>query len=990
MSKFSETSVPWGRAPLLSELPDSFAWQLGSGLPLTVTVERIREVLSDLTPRDRRLLEEALSKGRGRFWSAASVGDDFHAKLRRMFRSAGGRMEYYAVLRQLARKSPKLADRGDFLVSFLCLVMEDTTRDKVRSLVKSSQTRDSFEADAEWTGRSDLDAEYLWLKAVVLSQRRPWFAIAPILESSDPDLNEVREGLVFMPGGAVQELEGADLGVAGAFERFQEEMRDFNPEDADWDSWLTLRGEFERTLAVFQRRRRGWGQVLARVDSLQRNAKEKRIESEVLRQAVQQLEGRPEPSPAAERRRAMELVDKAEALLGLELELLERKALIAEANEEERYEAAATLAQGAQDIRDRRNACVEGLETLLETALDSQGGMDTRSGGPDAGQPSEPPPRTDFQDASAPEEGAFPKAGAGDGTAASDPGGDTRAPLGQDDSEAGEAGAESAPGERSPCSRQIEVEHAIASALRQGRIALAWRLAKMVDVAAPGTAAVRLVAWQHVAAPDESMEAEIPDLALQAIDFLEARFPPAADGSVTAGSRACSALLACTGLALAHRMPGGPVIALLQRLDAGLESLPELRALVRCSVKVLGATDIPLSDGILSGNRERLLAERQQEAGRWLEAERNSSLRYAPATYVWHRMLESWENEGKASIGDLLGRLAECRSAGKAEEARRIANHWRANGDREIDRLHAKRKTSSASKIDGPVRVKMRYKIGEALKIAGGLLECLTEGQAGSVGYQAPMARKLREAAASHGTGALAEVGPAGGEPADVKVVLLRRYLRLFEAGAPLAPEARVEQGLDDVLDGEFLLRPEGDAGLTLESALRAASEPVPEPMPALLRMIKGGDFERADRAADFALRSGKLTKDQLREFEDVWAAEHARMDAAWETQWAQVDARLADARGWGAVSAEDADRLSGELAEVIEAGGAVGLSRTTRLREIKEELDRGVRRLKKELRRRMRAVDGIDASTKHNFEKAVKENRHDDARAILEPLEAR
>ena len=119
---------------------------------------------------------------------------------------------------------------------------------------------------------------------------------------------------------------------------------------------------------------------------------------------------------------------------------------------------------------------------------------------------------------------------------------------------------------------------------------------------------------------------------------------------------------------------GGPVVELLARLDSHLEDCPALRALARASVETLASTDMPLTPESLARDWDTQLAELGEDSARWIEGERSAKLAYAPATDLWHSLLESWNENGRSSIGEMFGLMEEPAKPSRIARAQRIAD----------------------------------------------------------------------------------------------------------------------------------------------------------------------------------------------------------------------------------------------------------------------------------------------------------------------------
>ena len=196
---------------------------------------------------------------------------------------------------------------------------------------------------------------------------------------------------------------------------------------------------------------------------------------------------------------------------------------------------------------------------------------------------------------------------------------------------------------------QIEAE--IATEIKRGRFGLAYHLALAEPKALPSPSVIEFVASNYVT--DESAPAvgELSHLADELLGKLEDTLNEKPD----LVQRNYATLIASAALSPALVAPHGWIATLLKLMEPRLATLPSLRELVQSvSDASLRGAYLPIEllreDSSLEEWKEKAEALRK-EGKAWIAAERRSKIIYAPATRLWYRILEDWENKQCASIG---------------------------------------------------------------------------------------------------------------------------------------------------------------------------------------------------------------------------------------------------------------------------------------------------------------------------------------------------
>ncbi|MFO0822573.1 MAG: hypothetical protein U0792_05540 [Gemmataceae bacterium] len=167
---------------------------------------------------------------------------------------------------------------------------------------------------------------------------------------------------------------------------------------------------------------------------------------------------------------------------------------------------------------------------------------------------------------------------------------------------------------------------------------------------------------------------------------------------------------------LAPAAGAASVIQAVNTLDAAYPAVGRIRQ----AIAGFGAANVELSPSALKGAREQAnwQADHQtlvQDADAWLKSNRMATIRYAPATEVWHRWLRE-----DGVIGRAVGAVAADRRADR-ETVRLLLRDWRnrkwvekqiAAADYELRKQGARRKP-----IEGPPVVELCDRVEEGVRL---------------------------------------------------------------------------------------------------------------------------------------------------------------------------------------------------------------------------------------------------------------------------------
>ena len=481
--------------------------------------------------------------------------------------------------------------------------------------------------------------------------------------------------------------------------------------------------------------------------------------------------------------------------------------------------------------------------------------------------------------------------------------------------------------------------------------------------------------------PEDAVEAELPGIAAEVLDWLAQYVPPAERGGAAGNS--LGVLLASAALLPATRAPGGPVVELLVESEGMLGSCPALRSLVRATAEALASTDLPLSTDALSRDWQRELGAARQEAGVWLAAERQATLPGVVPTDFWHYLLERWSEDGRSSIGELFHHLVSPPDAGHRRRVREIAESWREPADRDLGRLLQARQGSANARIVGRARLRLREKISEAVAMADRWEAIWQREPEGAERFQQPIARVVRDAASEHGPAAGVEAGEFGGGFGPSAVALLDRYLAAMRGGAGEPATTRLR--LEDLLTGEFLPWIDYPRDPNLEQTLAILGQSPPDPEAASKRAIEAGRLARAEAILDFGRRCGRLREEAHDALSQLLRTERARAEAEFDGSLERIEARIQEAERDTILDPDLAEQMRSTLLAAMEQGVGAHHARMLILRQVEEQVEKLVARCRRDLRKSFRTLKRPPAGMAHQFEKAVRANQFGRARELLD-----
>ncbi|MYD60516.1 MAG: AAA family ATPase [Gemmatimonadetes bacterium] len=465
-------------------------------------------------------------------------------------------------------------------------------------------------------------------------------------------------------------------------------------------------------------------------------------------------------------------------------------------------------------------------------------------------------------------------------------------------------------------SEQIKTE--IAVALERRRFGIAYHLARTTPGVLPSFHAVKFIASNYVTDKDSPVNSNLLSglaykMRNEVLGILNEK-PDSVQHSY-------AALMTSAALTPALTTHSEPIALLLESLDPHLAGLPSLRTLAQTVVKISRSDiNIPVNQLHRGGSFEKWIQEAQdlQKEGKdWIKAERQSSLRFAPATRVWHRILDIWEKENQYSIGHLFELLAESVEKIDIGAITSVAKYWRQNGKREIANIDQKfRPAQSASKpITGDAHKDLLDKITKALDFVDQWNKLLKARPNEAKRYDTTVVNNLRDAVNEHGEKALNEVAKIEKKPlARIAENLIQQYLDKFKKADSQAPDSRLR--LWDLLNGDLLADPSiqlDDAGHSRnpdshERLIRLAQQDDLNFQTGIITRAKEGDFQGAYEALEFVERSRCLDEDNIDNIRTQVDKEYSDVEQDIKDKVSEISNQLDIAYARGILTAEETD----------------------------------------------------------------------------------
>ncbi|MCY4588722.1 MAG: hypothetical protein OXB98_22085 [Bryobacterales bacterium] len=560
------------------------------------------------------------------------------------------------------------------------------------------------------------------------------------------------------------------------------------------------------------------------------------------------------------------------------------------------------------------------------------------------------------------------------------------------------------------------IEAEVAAAIERGRFGLAYHLALVAPQVLPSANAIKLVACNYVTDESALVDADLHVLATKLKDEAEAVLNNGPDQLI---QRSYAVLIAAATLSPARIAPGGPVAELLTFLEPHVdhepldylpphdEDIPPLRKLVKTAAEVsMKGIDLPVEllreDDSLEKWTEKARAL-HSETRNWIEKEQKAKLRFQPATRVWQRILDIWDKNGRASIGHMFEELLEESYIGiDTGRVSEIAEYWRSNREKEIDRINREiRNTASSKKIEGAGRVDLRNKIDEAITFSHRWQKLLAERPDNRPEFHTKQAKILRDAVREHAVVSIEKIdddGAIGELAAPIArraVELIGRYVAMFED--PATDEPALPMSLSDLLHGDLLANPKigfGDTGQPSETPVKVdllldlANQDKLDFKNAAVERARRGDFLGADKAIDFAKLCRSLDDDSAGLAQDMVDAERTLVQQKFKDKVSETSNRLDAAYARGVLSQETLEQLRDKIPSIDSYSSKVFQPLFEILDQITKEIDKARQSRYKEIRQWLGKLKKASDDDRKRIETALDGDRFQVAVDFVERIE--
>lgn len=357
--------------------------------------------------------------------------------------------------------------------------------------------------------------------------------------------------------------------------------------------------------------------------------------------------------------------------------------------------------------------------------------------------------------------------------------------------------------------RRLQIDQAIPAALERNWIAIAYYLAKSTPNSLPTVESIEFIAMNYATEGGSLIGADMHELAAQLHDITRNQL---AQGELDSSNQSYLILITVAALRPALIVPGSSVAQLISLICSHINEVPALQQLAKIVADV-SMKNVPMPLDLLSGRsstekwttREKKL---RSELRAWIDAEKESRLKYEAATRVWHYILSPQPPKRRSSIGNLFEHIASSTDSNTLDSISAMIEHWRQNANKEIDQIDRSiRPLSSTRRIDGPARIRLKKKIAEAVDLATRWHRVMTSKPQGTTSTQGRLVDRLRKSAQEYRDKVRSEIAQIGRPLGDYTFGLAEAYFDLFEPEK--AKHAQPSMTLQALLHGDLYALPE-------------------------------------------------------------------------------------------------------------------------------------------------------------------------------------
>lgn len=401
----------------------------------------------------------------------------------------------------------------------------------------------------------------------------------------------------------------------------------------------------------------------------------------------------------------------------------------------------------------------------------------------------------------------------------------------------------------------LQIDPAIPAALERNRIGIAYYLAKSAPTSLPTAESIELIAMNYANEGSSPIGAGMHELAAQLHDITRNQLK---SQQLDSSNQSYLILTTVAALQPALMVPGSSVAQLISLICSRINEAPALQQLAKIVADV-SMKSIPIPLDLLSGHSSKEKwtireTRRRNELKAWIDAEKESRLKYEAATRVWHHILSPQMKKGRASIGTLFEKIDSNADLNRLNLIYEMIDHWRHDANKEIDQIdRLLRPLSSTRRIDGPARIRLKKKIAEAVDLAERWHQVMTSKPQGPTSTQGRLVDRLRRSAQDYGESVRSELEQIGHPLGKYTSTLAESYFALFELkqekpAGPLMPIEALLHG-DLYAFEEVSFRDDGKPYKppTRDRLIRSMQEDRLTFIQSAIQRAKRGDFRSAE-----------------------------------------------------------------------------------------------------------------------------------------------
>ena len=545
-----------------------------------------------------------------------------------------------------------------------------------------------------------------------------------------------------------------------------------------------------------------------------------------------------------------------------------------------------------------------------------------------------------------------------------------------------------------------ELANYIESALGKRRYSIAYHLAGIQSLVWPSQEIIELIAMNYVTDDIAAVYGDLPALATTLQKQATTLIP---NFDHTESVLRYSVLLSTAALRPSLTATGVPVAQLIDYLVPHLDEVPSLQGIAKQVSRIaLIGIHIPMDkplNSVPAHNWSEEIESLRSETDTWVAAQQQSHLKARVATRVWHKMLQSNRSSGHPSLGEILISLSETDDPTDLNDIVNIITRWQANSNKEIDRIdRSLRLVNKNRSIDGAARADLRKKIVEASALAERWKDLIHSKPKEIPGFQESLEKKLADTIKSFGESAIAEIRQLQLPNGQCAIDLVARFNSILdiERQATSRPLLNLQHLLHgDLLTIENVAFDKNDLPTSLPSkvALLSLLDADPEKFEAAaVHQIQTGNFQRAYKTIDFAVRSQILETDSVTaNWQDTIDQNRELFVSSLIERSRRVQSELDSTYAVGAIDATELHKLQARLPSTDPTLYSQNLdfrSHLTDIDEVHQEIKKAKNDLANGMHNRLPALPKISPRDRKRIQDLIDNERFVVAEEFLDCLE--